>query len=130
MGKINLPEFKGIFLAAAHQERELIAISPEETAEVEPITLRFVINHEVCCCGEVEQPIVAVHGAMQLQEFVVCYMIALGPHLPHSGHSLEQREGTAHAPSSQVGKAAQHRRGIPRMSMPVGKEPAVENENA
>ena len=32
--KVDLPVFKGIFVAAAHQERELIAISLEELAKV------------------------------------------------------------------------------------------------
>jgi hypothetical protein len=38
--------FKGIFVAAAHQEWELIAIRLEEVTEVKPIGLRFVIGHE------------------------------------------------------------------------------------
>jgi hypothetical protein len=37
--EVDLPAFKRIFVAPAHQERELIAISLEEVAEVEPITL-------------------------------------------------------------------------------------------
>jgi hypothetical protein len=41
-----LPVFKGIFVAAAYQERKLISISLEDAAEVEPIALRFMIDHE------------------------------------------------------------------------------------
>jgi hypothetical protein len=44
--EIDLPVFKGIFVAAPHQERELIAISFVEVTEVEPIALRFVVSHE------------------------------------------------------------------------------------
>src|SRR5512146_2313274 len=78
--EVDLPMFKGIFVAAAHQERKLIAISPDGVAEVEPIALRFVISDEACCGDEVEQAILAVHGAMQLAELGVCYVIASGPH--------------------------------------------------
>ena len=41
--EIDLPVFKGIFVAAAHQERELIAISLVEVTEVEedPATWPF-----------------------------------------------------------------------------------------
>ncbi len=49
--EVHLPMFKGIFVAAAYQERELIAISLEEVTEVEPVALRFVIRHEAGCCG-------------------------------------------------------------------------------
>ena len=44
--EVDLPVLKGIFVAAAHQERELTAVSLKEVAEVEPIALRFVISHE------------------------------------------------------------------------------------
>jgi hypothetical protein len=47
----DLPMLEGIFVAAAYQERELIAISLEEVTEVEPVSLRFVISHEVGCRG-------------------------------------------------------------------------------
>jgi len=63
--EVNLPMFEGVFIASAHHERELIPVSLEDGAEVEPIALRLVISHEACCCGEVEQAIVAVHGAME-----------------------------------------------------------------
>jgi hypothetical protein len=43
LGEVDLPVFKGIFVAAADKERELISISLKETAEIEPIALRFVI---------------------------------------------------------------------------------------
>ena len=93
--EVDLPMFKGIFVAATQQERELIAISLEEVAEIEPIALRFLISHEPRCCGEVEQAIVATHS-----------------------------------PAGPVGKAAQHRRGVPRVGEPVCKEPAIEDQNA
>ena len=57
--EVNLPVFKGIFVAATDQEGELIAVKLEETAEVEPIALRLVIGCEARRCGEVEQAIVA-----------------------------------------------------------------------
>ena len=46
--EVNLPVFKGILVAAAHQERELIAIGLEEATEVEPIALRLVISDKAC----------------------------------------------------------------------------------
>src|SRR5438128_12614776 len=74
--EVDLPVFKRIFIAAAHQERELIAISLEERTEVQPVALRLVISHEARCSREVEQTIVTVHGAVELAEFGVCYLIA------------------------------------------------------
>jgi hypothetical protein len=130
LGEIDLPVFKGIFVAATHQERELIAIRLEEVTEVKPIALRSVIGHEARSRSEVEQAIVAVHSAMELEDFSVGYVIASGPHLPYSWHPLEQREGAPHAPASTVGEAAQHRRGVPRMGMPVGEEPAIEDKDS
>ena len=56
--EVYLPVFKGIFVA-----RELIAISGEQAAEVEPIALRLVIGHETCGGGKKEQAIVAVQNA-------------------------------------------------------------------
>ncbi len=128
--EVDLPVFKRIFIAAAHQEREPIAISIEEAAEIEPVALRLVISDKACCSCEVEQAIVAVHGAVELAEFRVCYMIALGPHLPYSWHPLEEPEGTAHASAGSVGEAAQHGRGVPGMGVPIREEPAIEDENA
>src|SRR6516165_12789176 len=64
--EIDLPVLKGIFIAAAHPERELTAISLEEAAEVEPIALRFVIGHEACSSREVKQAIVSAHGVVEL----------------------------------------------------------------
>ena len=122
--------FKGIFITASHQERELISISREETSEGEPVALRFVINHKACCGGEVEQAVVAVHGVMELPEFGVCHVIAFGPHLSYSGHSLEHRERAAQALAGAAGEAAQHRRGVLRVSVPVREEPAIEDEDA
>jgi len=71
--EIDLPVFKGIFVAAAHQERELIAIRLEEVTEVKPIALRSVIGHEARSRSEVKQAIVAVHSAMELEDFGVGY---------------------------------------------------------
>jgi len=56
--EVDLSVLKGIIIAAAHQERELIAVSLEKAAEVEPIALRLMIGHEACCCAKVEQAIV------------------------------------------------------------------------
>jgi len=128
--EVDLPVLKGIFIAAAHQERELIAICLEEAAKVEPIALRLVIGHEACCRGEVEQAIVAVHRAMELTELGVRYVIAFGPHFPYSWHPFEQREGAAQASPGSLGEAAQHWRGVPWVGVPVRKEPAIEDENA
>lgn len=128
--EIDLPVFKGIFVAAAHQEWELIAIRLEEVTEVKAIALRFVVGHKARSRSEVEQAIVAVHSAMELEDFGVGYVIAFGPHLPYAWHPLEQREGAAHAPAGTVGEAAQHRRGVPRMGMPVREEPTIEDEDS
>src|SRR5215469_1391781 len=128
--EVDLPVFKWILVAATHQERELIAISLINVTEIEPIALRFVIGHEVCCGGEVEQAIVPVHGAIEFAEFGVRYLIAFGPHLPYSWHPPEERERPAHTATGSVGEAAQHRCGVPRMSVPVGEEPAIKDEDA
>ena len=45
--------------------------SLEETTEVEPVALRFVIGHKPRCCAKVEQAIVSVHGAMELADLGV-----------------------------------------------------------
>jgi hypothetical protein len=60
LGEVNLPVFETIFVAAADKERELISIGFEETTEVEPIALRFVIGVEARCGSEVEHAIMAV----------------------------------------------------------------------
>jgi hypothetical protein len=73
---------------------------------------------------------VAVQGAMELAQLGVRYLITFGPHLPYSWCPLEQREGTAQAPACPVGEAAQHWRGVPRVGVPVRKEPAIEDEDA
>jgi hypothetical protein len=73
--EVNLPVFKGIFIAAAHQERELTAVSLEEPAEVEPIALLFVISHEACCCGEVEQAVAAIHCVSQFADLGIRHLI-------------------------------------------------------
>src|SRR5215470_7547240 len=82
LSDVDLPVLKGVFDTAAHQEWELTAISLEEAAEVEPVALRFVIDREARCCGEVEQAIVALHGRMELADLGVRYLIAFGPHHP------------------------------------------------
>jgi hypothetical protein len=43
MREFDLSVFKGIFVAAAHEERELIPVSLEEVTEIEPVALRFVM---------------------------------------------------------------------------------------
>src|SRR5215472_16748438 len=63
---------------------------------------RFVMGHEARSRSEVEQAIVAVHSAMELEDFGVGYVIAFGPHLAYSWHPLEQREGAAHASAGTV----------------------------
>src|SRR5262245_21935910 len=127
--EIDLPMFKGIFVAAAHEKREPIAVRLEEVAEIEAITLRFVISYEARRGGEIEQPIMAVHCVVKLAEFGLRDVIVLGPQLPDSWQPLEQREGTAHARASLVRETAQQRRGIPRVGVPVRKEAAIEDEN-
>jgi hypothetical protein len=90
----DLPVFKGIFVAAAHQERELFAISLEEVTEVEPIALRFVISHEALPrrgrTGHRGGP--WRYGARGPRRPL---RDSLWPHLPYSWHPLEQREGAA-----------------------------------
>src|SRR5262249_30147926 len=126
--EIDLPVLKGIFIAAAHLERELTAISLEEAAEVEPIALRFVIGHEACSSREVKQAIVSAHGVVELANLSVRDLIVFGPHNP--GHHLDQGEGTAEPPAGPVGEPAQNWRGEPRVRVPVREESAIEDENA
>ena len=80
--KLDLSVFKGIFVAAAHQKRELTVIGSEDLTEVESVTLRFVISHEARCGGEIKQAIVTVHGSIELADFAICYPVAFGPHHP------------------------------------------------
>jgi hypothetical protein len=127
--EVNLPVFKWILIAATHQERELPAISHKDLTEVEPIALRFVIGREACRGSDVELAIMPVHGAIEFVEFGVCYVIAPGPHLPHSRHPLEKRERPAQAAPDPIGQAAQHRCGVPRMSVLAREQPAIENED-
>ena len=77
MRELDLSVFKGIFVAAAHEERQLIAIGLEEVTKVEPVALRFVISHEARCCGEVEQAIVTVQGALEFADLGIRYPVAL-----------------------------------------------------
>ena len=49
--EIDLPVLERILIAAADQKRELIAISLEEAAEVEPVALRFVVGKETALHG-------------------------------------------------------------------------------
>lgn len=127
--EIDLPILKRIFVAATHQERELIAISLEEPTKVEPIALCFVISNEARRGGQVEQPIVTVHRAIEFAEFGVRYVIAFGPHLPYSRHSLEQPQRAANTLAGSGREAAQHRCGVPRMGVPVRKESTIKDEN-
>ena len=95
--EVDLPVLKPIFIAAADQERELIAISLEEAAEVEPIALRIVIGHEARRGGKIEQTIAAAHGVLKLVNLGIRDPIAFGPH--HPCRQLEQREGAAQTPA-------------------------------
>src|SRR5215831_17675041 len=79
---INLPVLKRVFVTATHQERELIVICPEKLTEIEPVTLRLVLNNEAGGGGEVEQSIVTVHCVMKLPQFNFRYVIAFRPHSP------------------------------------------------
>jgi len=126
--EIDLPMFKGIFVAAADKERELISISLKETAEIEPIALRFVICVEARCGSEVEHAIVAAQGIMQLANLGVRDLIAFGPH--HADRQLEQSEGTAETGAGPIGKAAQDWRGEPRVRVPIREKSAIEDEDA
>jgi hypothetical protein len=49
LGEVDLPMFERIFIAATDKERELVAVSLEEGAEVEPIALGFVIGIKTRC---------------------------------------------------------------------------------
>jgi hypothetical protein len=60
--EVDLSGFKWIFLAAAHQERELIAISLEELAEIEPVALCIVVSRETGARREVEAAIMAIYA--------------------------------------------------------------------
>src|SRR5262249_8572904 len=122
--------FKGVFIAPAHHERELIPVSLKDGAEVEPIALRLVISHEARSRGEVEQAIVAVHGVMELAQFGVGYVIGFGPQPPYPRHSPEQSKGAAQAAAGPIREPAQQRRRVPRVGVPVREEPAIEDENA
>src|SRR5215469_6248680 len=93
LSEVDLPVFKWIFVAAAHEEWELSVVSLEETTEIETVALRFVICHETGCSSKVEKAIVPVHGAVELAKLGVGNVIAFGPHLPYSWRPLEQREG-------------------------------------
>ena len=115
--EVDLPVFKGILLAAAYKERELTSVRLEEAAEVEPVALRRMIGHEARCCGEVEQAIVTVHGAVELADLGVRDSIAFGPH--HPCQPLEEREGTPQTAAGPVGEAAQDRCRVPWVGVPV-----------
>ena len=74
--EVYLPVFKGIFVAAAHEERELIAISGEQAAEVEPIALRLVIGHETWpAAARKNRAIVAVQNALEFAHLGICHPI-------------------------------------------------------
>ena len=126
--EIDLPVFKRIFVAAADNKRELISISLKEATEVEPVALRFVIGIEARSCGGVEVAIVSAQGVVKLANLSVRDLVAFGPH--HANRHLEQSEGTAQTSARPIGNAAQDWRGEPRVRVPVGKESAIEDENA
>ena len=91
--EVYLPVLKWIFVAAAHQERELIPISLEKAAEVEPFALRLVVGHETCCGGKKEEAIAAIQHALELAYFGICHLIVFGPSHPYQ--RLEQSKGAA-----------------------------------
>ena len=49
LGEVDLPMFERIFIAATDKERELVAVSLEEGAKVEPVALRFMIGVKTGC---------------------------------------------------------------------------------
>src|SRR5215813_9988799 len=107
--EIDLPVFKGVFVTAAHEKREPIAVRLEEAAEIEAIALRFVISDEARRGGEVEQPIMTVQCLVKLAEFGLRDVMIPRPQLPDAWQPLEQREGAAHARVSPVRETAQQR---------------------
>ena len=125
--EIDLPVLKGVFVASANQERELIAIGLEELTEIEPIALRLVIRHEARCRREVEHAVVAIHGVKELTDLAIRHRIVFGPYLPRP--YLEQGEGKSQTTASEAGETAQQRRGVPWVAVPVRKEPTIEDEN-
>src|SRR5262249_6870135 len=126
-GEVDLPMLERIFIAAADKERELVAVSLEEGAEVEPIALSFVIGHEARRCPGVEPTIMAVEGVVELANLGVRNLVAFGPH--HPCHHFEQGEGTPQTPTRAVGQAPQDRRGEPWVGVPVREEPTIEYED-
>src|SRR5215471_19093998 len=126
--EVDLPVLERILIAAADQERELIAISLEEAAEVEPIALRLVIGHEARRGGEIEEAIAAAHGVVQLADLGVRDLIGFGPH--HASRQLEEPVGASQTRVGPLGEAAQDRRGVPRVGVPLREEPAIEDDNA
>jgi len=73
---------------------------------------------------------VPVHGAVELAEFGVCYVIVFGSHVPYSWHPLKQPQRAANTLAGSVRETAQHRRGVPRVRVTVGKKPAIKDENS
>ena len=71
-----------------------------------------------------------VHGAVEFAELGVGYVVAYGPHLPYSWHPLKQPQRAANTLTGSVRQTAQHRRGVPRVGVTVGKKPAIKDENS
>jgi hypothetical protein len=67
---------------------------------------------------------------VELAELGVCYVIVFGPHLPYSWHPLKQPQRAANTLAGSVRETAQHRRGVPRVGVTVGKKPAIKDENS
>ena len=113
--KFDLPAFKGIFLAAADQERKLIAISLEELAEIEPVALCIVVSRETGARREVEAAIMAIYALQEFANLIVRDLIASRPH--HACHHLGHSERAAQTSTRPFGKAAQHGGGVPRVGV-------------
>ena len=65
------------------------------------------------------------HGAVEFAELGVGYVVAYGPHLPYSWHPLKQPQRAANTLTGSVRQTAQHRRGVPRVGVTVGKKPPL-----
>jgi len=125
--KVDLPVLKGIFLATSNEERKSSAISRKETTEVEPFGLCFVISREASRGREVEPTIMAVYGVVELANLRVRYLIAFRPH--HACQHLERDEGACQSSARPVGKAAQYRRGEPRVRVSAWEKSAIKDED-
>ena len=74
--EVDLPVFKGILAGAAHKEQEYDAIALRADRNRADRLALCDAGHEACGGGEVEQAIVAVHGAIEFAQLGVRYVIA------------------------------------------------------